>query len=277
MLFVFYPIVGTIYMSFLDRKTGNFVGFQNYNYVLFEKVYPLVKAKNIILGKFPMGALTHNVIWIAIHLPLTVFFGLLLAVLLRDVKGGAIIKSIIFLGMIIPMVVGGVLMRFMFDIDAGIVNAVLRFIGLGSFARDWTFFPDTALLSVILGSVWIWTGFCMIVYSAGLQNIPVEIYEAAKIDGASRWKTFWRITVPMLKSTTLVVVTMTVLWELKIFDIVYVATFGGPGGASRVLAFDMYLEAFYSYNYNTASAIAVLLTLLTFGFAAYMVSRMAKS
>jgi len=81
----------------------------------------------------------------------------------------------------------------------------------------------------------------------------------------------------MLKSTTLVVVTMTVLWELKIFDIVYVATFGGPGGASRVLAFDMYLEAFYSYNYNTASAIAVLLTLLTFGFAAYMVSRMAKS
>lgn len=275
--FVFIPIVGTIYMSFFEKGTGNFVGLRNYRYVLFEAVYPLVNTKNVVSGEFPMGALIHNILWIAIHLPLTVFFGLLLAVLLRDVRGGTVMKSIIFLGMVIPMVVGGVFMRFIYDIDAGIVNEVLRTMGLGSFTRDWTFSSDTALLSVILGSVWIWTGFCMIVYSAGLQGIPIELYEAAKIDGASRWKTFWRITVPMLRSTTLVVVTMTVLWELKIFDIVYVATFGGPGGASRVLAFDMYLEAFYAYNYGTASAIAVLLTILTFGFAAYMVSRMARS
>lgn len=277
-LFVFYPIVSTVYMSFLEKGTGNFVGFQNYRHVLFGEVYPLVNIKNVVLGKFPMGSLIHNIIWIAIHLPLTVFFGLLLAVLLRDVKGGAMIKSIIFLGIVTPLVVGGVLMRFMLDVDAGIVNYLLRIMGLGSFARDWTAFPNTALISVILGSVWIWTGFCMIVYSAGIQGIPIELYEAAKIDGASRWKTFWRITVPMLRSTTLVVVTMTVLWELKVFDIVFVATQGGPGGASRVLAYDMYLEGFYTpYNYGAASAIAVLLTVLTFGFAAYMVSRMAKS
>jgi multiple sugar transport system permease protein len=277
-LFVFYPIVATVYMSFLEKGTGNFIGFQNYRHVLFGEIYPLVNTKNVALGKFPMGALVHNTIWIAIQLPLTVFFGLLLAVLLRDVKGGAIIKSIIFLGIVTPLVVGGVLMRFMLDVDAGIVNCIFRIMGLGSFARDWTAFPNTALISIILGSVWIWTGFCMIVYSAGLEGIPIELYEAARIDGASRWKTFWRITVPMLRSTTLVVVTMTVLWELKVFDIVYVATQGGPGGASRVLAYDMYLEGFYTpYNYGTASAIAVLLTVLTFGFAAYMVSRMAKS
>jgi multiple sugar transport system permease protein len=273
-IFVLYPVGDTIYQSFLAK--GNFVGLQNFNYVLFEKAFPLINIPNIQLGAFPMGALIDNLLWIVIHLPLTVFFGLAFAVLLRDVKGGTIIKSIVFLGVVIPMVVGGLLFRFVYDPDAGVVNALLRLIGLGNYARDFTFYPQTALISIILGSVWIWTGFAMIVYSAGLQGIPVELYEAAEIDGASRWKTFWRITVPMLRSTTLVIITLTVLWELKVFDIVYVATLGGPGGASSVMAYDMYLEAFYSNNLGSASAIAVLLTVLTFGFAAYMVNRMSK-
>jgi len=273
-IFVLYPVGDTIYQSFLAK--GNFVGLQNFNYVLFEKAFPLINIPNIQLGAFPMGALIDNLLWIVIHLPLTVFFGLAFAVLLRDVKGGTIIKSIVFLGVVIPMVVGGLLFRFVYDPDAGVVNALLRLIGLGNYARDFTFYPQTALISIILGSVWIWTGFAMIVYSAGLQGIPVELYEAAEIDGASRWKTFWRITVPMLRSTTLVIITLTVLWELKVFDIVYVATLGGPGGASSVMAYDMYLEAFYSNNLSSASAIAVLLTVLTFGFAAYMVNRMSK-
>ncbi len=269
----------TIVRSFLAEGTGKFIGFQNYLFVLFEKVNPLVNLPNIQLGVFPMGALIHNILWIVIHLPLTVFFGLAFAVLLRDVRGGTIIKSIVFLGVVIPMVVGGLLFRFVYDPDAGVVNALLRLIGLGSYARDFTFYPQTALISVILGSVWIWTGFAMIVYSAGLEGIPTELYEAAEIDGASKWKTFWRITVPMLRSTTLVVVTLTVLWELKVFDIVYVATRGGPGGASSVMAYDMYVEAFSDIvnpSYGAASAIAVLLTILTFGFAAYMVNRMSR-
>lgn len=274
-VFVLYPVAATIGQSFFSK--GNFVGLQNFNYVLFQKAFPLMNIPNIQAGDFPMGALIHNMIWIGIHLPLTVLFGLTFAVLLRDVKGGTIIKSIVFLGVVIPMVVGGLLFRFIYDSDAGVLNEFLRLIGLGSFARDLTVYSQTALISLILGSVWIWTGFAMIVYSAGLQGIPVELYEAAQIDGASRWKTFWRITVPMLRSTTIVVVTLTVLWELKVFDIVYVASLGGPGGASSVMAFDMYLEAFYSNNLGTASAIAVLLTLLTFGFAAYMVNRMSRS
>lgn len=276
-IFVLYPIINTIYVSFLSEGRGNFVGLANYNYVLFEKVNPLINIDNLLQGVFPMGALVHNIIWIGIHLPLTILFGLLFAVLLRDVKGGTIIKAIVFLGVVVPLVIGGVLFRYMYDKDAGVINAGLRVIGLGDYVRDWTQFRDTALFSVILGSIWIWTGFAMIVYSAGLEGIPKEMYEAAAIDGASRWKTFWRITVPMLRSTTLVVVTLSILWELKIFDIVYVATRGGPGGASSVLAFDMYNEAFFSNNLGTGAAIAVLLTLMTFGVAAYLVNRMSKS
>ena len=276
-LFVFYPIIDTVYMSFVDQD-GNFVGLGNYEKVFGTRIYPLVNAKNVALAKFPMGALVHNIFWIAIHLPLCVFFGLLLAVLLRDVKGGSIMKSVIFLGMVIPLIVGGVLVRFILDRDAGILNGILRVIGLGAYATDWTFYPNTALITVILGSVWLWTGFAMIVYSAGLEGIPVELYEAAKIDGASRWKTFWRITVPMLRSSTITVVTMTLLWELKIFDVIYIVTNAGPGGASDVMAFRMYIEAFqYPPNYGTATAIATILTVMTFGFAAYMVNRMTKS
>jgi multiple sugar transport system permease protein len=276
-IFVFYPIVDTVYLSFLSKNEGTFLGLKNYNYVLFEKVNPLINTANILKGLFPMGALIHNLIWVGIHLPLTVLLGLTFAVLLRDVKGGTIVKAIVFLGIVVPLVVGGVLFRYVYDRDAGVVNAALRVTGLGAFARDFTQFRDTALLSVILGSIWIWTGFAMIVYSAGLEGIPKDMYEAAEIDGASRWKTFWRITVPMLRSTTLVVITLTLLWELKIFDIVYVVTQGGPGGASSVLAFDMYSEAFQGNNLPTGAAIAVLLTLMTFGVAAYLVNRMSKS
>jgi multiple sugar transport system permease protein len=275
--FVLYPIVNTVYLSFFDQS-GNFVKLENYKKVFGTKLYPLINVKNVALGKFPMGALIHNILCMTIHLPLCVFFGLLLAVLLRDVKGGSIMKSVIFLGMVIPLIVGGVLVRFTLDRDAGVLNGILRAIGLGGLVADWTVYPNTALIAVILGSVWIWTGFSMIVYSAGLEGIPIDLYEAAKIDGASRWKTFWRITVPMLKPATIIVVTMTLLWELKIFDIVYIVTNAGPGGASDVMAFRMYIQAFESPpNYGTASAIATLLTIITLGFAAYMVNRMTKS
>ena len=275
--FVFYPIVNTVYLSFIDQN-GNFVKLENYKKVFGTKLYPLINVKNVALGKFPMGALIHNILWITIHLPLCVFFGLLLAVLLRDVKGGSIMKSVIFLGMVIPLIVGGVLVRFTLDRDAGVLNGILRAIGLGGLVADWTVYPNTALIAVILGSVWIWTGFSMIVYSAGLEGIPIDLYEAAKIDGASRWKTFWRITVPMLKPATIIVVTMTLLWELKIFDIVYIVTNAGPGGASDVMAFRMYIQAFeLPPNYGTASAIATILTIITLGVAAYMVNRMTKS
>lgn len=276
-IFVLFPVANTIYISLLNQE-GEFVGLDNYAEVFSREDF--WNPQNLIEGKPPpYGALIHNGIWILIHLPLSVFFGLLLAVLLREVKGGAIIKSAVFLGMVIPLIVGGILLRFIYDERAGILNGLLRVVGLGHLARTWTAFPQTILLALILGSVWIWTGFSMIVYSAGLEGIPVELFEAAKIDGASRWRTFWRLTVPMLRPATIVVVTMTLLWELKIFDIVWVIQQGGPGGASNVMALDMFMDAFFSIppNFGTASAIATLLTIMTFGFAAYMVNKMVKS
>lgn len=256
-VFVIYPVGRTAYISFFDEN-GTFVGLKNYSKVLTSR--EIIDLSGFSRG-FPLGALVHNIIWIAIHLPLTIILGLSLAVLLKGAKGGSIIKSIVFLGMVMPMIIGGVMINFMFDRNLGVVNA---FLGLFGFqAKSWTVYPDSALLSLIFGSVWLWTGFSVILYSAGLETIPKDYYEAAELDGAGPWKTFTKITIPLLKPITIVVATMTLLWELKIFDIVYVTTAGGPGGASNVMALQMYIYAFRALDFNRAAVVAVILTLFT--------------
>jgi len=258
-IFVIFPILNTIYISFLSSE-GEFVGLENYDAVIGSK-------KIFNLEGFPknppLGAFVHNMIWILIHLPLSIISGLIFAVILRDVKGSSVVKTLVFLGMVTPMVVGGLIIRYTFEKDVGIVNGLLSLIGLGDLARSWTAYPDTALFALIFGSVWLWTGFSMILYSAGLSTIPKDYYEAGMIDGASQFRMFYRITLPLLKSITVTVVTMTILYELKIFDIVLVATYGGPGEASSVLAFQMWLYAFRYFQFNKAAVVASLLTILT--------------
>jgi multiple sugar transport system permease protein len=256
-IFVVYPVARTVVLSFLDSD-GKFVGLQNYIKVLSSR--EIVNLEGLSRG-FPLGALVHNLLWIAIHLPLTLALGLVLAVLLRNVRGGVVIKSIIFLGMVMPMIVGGVMINFMFDRNLGIFNAFMEIFGIP--AKSWTAYPDTALLALIFGSVWLWVGFSTVLYSAGLETIPKDLYEAAQLDGASALKIFTKITIPMLRPITIVVVTMSLLWELKVFDIVYVATMGGPGGASNVLALQMYLYAFRAMDFNRSAVVAVLLTMST--------------
>jgi multiple sugar transport system permease protein len=259
LVFVIFPILQTIYISFLS-SSGEFVGLNNYSEILSDT--SIVNLAGFPKGP-PLGALVHNAIWILIHLPLSMFAGLALAIILRDVHGSSIIKAIIFLGMVTPLIVGGIILQFTFTERFGIITAFFDILGVEGLSRTWTDLPNTALFALIFGSVWLWTGFSMIIYSAGLATIPKEYYEAAKIDGAGPFKTFWRITFPLLKPLTITVITMTILYDLKIFDIVFVATFGGPGKASTVLAFEMWLQAFRFSNFNGAAVIATLLTILT--------------
>lgn len=273
-LIVIFPAVETIRWSFWSwdgLETTGFAGFENY--------VELFRSSSFInLARFPLqgppwGALIHNIVWVIIFIPVTAFLGLLFAVLFREVKGGSILKSMVFLGMVVPLVVGGIIIRFMFDERAGIVNALLRGVGLGDLARTWTAYPDTALLSLIMGSIWIWTGFAMIIYSAGLELIPKDLYESASVDGASAWKTFRRITIPMVRPATLIVVIMNLIYVLRIFDIVYVATAGGPGGASNVLALEGYYDAFRLLEWGQASAVFTFLTVAAAAISVFLVRR----
>ncbi len=266
LVFVVYPIIATILLSLnINPIPGTEIvegapGLENYVKVMSDKRF--LNPKGVEQASFPMGAIVHNVIWIAIHLPLTLVVGILFAVFLQYVKGGSIIRSFIFLGMVIPMIVGGLLIQFSFDKDLGVVNLLLKASGLGFLAKTWTIYPDTALFSLILGSVWLWSGFTVTMYSAGLSSLPREVIEAAIVDGADFKTILFKIIIPMLKPVTLTVVAMTILWDLKIFDIVYASTQGGPGGASNVLALLMYEYFARLGDYAMSATVATILTLV---------------
>ncbi|MCD6541418.1 sugar ABC transporter permease [Candidatus Bipolaricaulota bacterium] len=261
-LFVIYPSIRTLWLSLFNED--GFAGLSNFAELFSDR--EIVDFSRFLRREPPWGALLHNLVWIAIHLPFTVGLGLVLAVVFSKVKSWwvGIARGAIYLGIVTPLVVGGVIIRYLFEKHAGLVPQVLGALGAGvPWSAGWTAYPETALLALIIGSIWLWTGFSMVLHSAGLSTIDRELYEAAQIDGASEWAQFRHITLPLLRPVTLVVAAMTFLWELKIFDIVYVATMGGPGGASNVLALEMYFSAFRELNPYRASAIATLITLFS--------------
>src|SRR2546428_7980028 len=271
-LFVGYPVLATIGVSFFDAN-GHFVGFANYGNVLGSP-------DTINLNGFPKpppyGRLIISGIWIAINLPLSVFLGMWLALVLQEVRGAVWVKTAIFIGMVTPLVIGGIMMLYVFDGAVGIVPRFFDSIGIHALGNGWLQRPTTLLFGLIFGSVWLWIGFSLIVYSAGLTTIPKEYWEAAQMDGASAWQTFRKVTWPLLRPTTLTVVTMTILWELKLFDIVFAATNpnGGVGGAADVLALQMFRYAFMADgNFNDAAVVATLLTGLTLLVSAWMFKR----
>ncbi len=260
------------YLEVVYEEAGEAIGLQNYNEVLTSR-----DTINLEDAPWPpLGTLIHNFIWIAIHLPVTLFAGLFLAIILKDMRGASFIKGAIFLGMVTPLIVGGMILRFIFTQDAGLVPSLFGALGIDRVVLGGreiclvctlTLQTETLLFGLIFGSVWLWTGFSLIVFSAGLTTIPKDYFEAAKIDGASPFQIFRRITFPLLRPITMVVITMTVLYELKIFDIVIASTnaSGGVAGAADVLALQMYRYAFVALPFepNLAAVVATLLTFLT--------------
>ncbi len=292
LMFIAFPVLATLFLSVglqlnlgavlsgnpADVLTGEITA-EHYDFVLTHR-------DTFNLDGFPkwppLGTVAHNAIWIAIHLPLTMFTGLALALILRDVKGASVVKAAIFIGMVTPMIVGGIILRFLYTGGVGIVPAFFEAIGVEALSGSWMSRPETVLFALVFGSVWLWTGFSLIVYSAGLTTIPKEYFEAAKVDGASSFRVFTRIVFPLLKPITLVVVTMTVLWNLKIFDIVFAATnpSGGVGQAADVLAIQMFRYTFLTSNFEIGfargAAVAALLTLLTLVATAWLVRRLSR-
>jgi len=269
---VIIPVVSTISLSFFS-SSGAFVGLDNYGTILSSP-----ETIDLRDTRIPYGTLVNNLLWTVIHLPMSMFTGLFLALLLQKVRGASVVKSFIFLGMVTPMIVGGIILRFLFDEKSGVVPRFFGLVGLKGLAIQWMQFPSTLLFGLIFGSVWLWTGFSFIVYSAGLTTIPKDYFEAAQIDGASPWRTFRRITWPLLKPMTIVVITLTVLWELKLFDVVFAATNtqGGVSSAADVLALQMFRYGFASIppSYNLAATVATILTLLTLLSSAWLFRRM---
>ncbi len=255
-VFLALPIVGVVAISLLDwsglSMTGiAWAGLDNYATLANDDVF--------------WQALLHNVVFIGAGASAMVVLGLVLAVLLEQgFRGSNFFRGVFFIPTVMSMVVVGIVFMLILSPELGLVNPLLRGLHVGGFARAWLGDPATALATVIGVDVWKNFGLSMFLFVAGLKGIPGEYYEAASIDGASAWQRFWSITLPSLRPVTAVVVTLASINTLKLFDLVYVMTAGGPNHASEVLTTWMYQQGFKFNNMGYGSALAVVLLIVTF-------------
>lgn len=259
--FIIYPGVTTLYLSLRNNQNTDWASttcqagqpcwgiFENFRYALTSDVM--------------LTAFGNNIKWILLMVTGTVLFGLLIATLADRVRYEAVAKAIIFLPLAISFVGAGVIWKFVYDFETsgnqiGLLNAIIT--GLGFKPVSWLTTPQVNVLALILVGIWMWTGFCMTILSAGLKSVPTEILEAARVDGATEWRVFTGITLPIIAPTVAVVITTMVINVLKIFDIVYVMTGGNYG--TEVIANRMYNEMYINYNTGRATAIAIILILV---------------
>lgn len=256
-LFMLYPIIQSFLMSFRKRITlmgqTKWVGFDNYVAVLTDPLF-WHSLKNTII--FSIGM---------VLIPLILGLGLAIA-LNAKIPGMRVFRTIIFSPQVVPIVVAGVLFSWIFNID-GILNSFLLFIGIIEERIAWLGSPSLALPSVMVMAVWRRTGYYMVILLAGLQGIPSEVYEAAKIHGKSRWKTFRHITLPLLRPALLITVALGVIDSIKLFSHVYAMTGGGPAHASEILSTYFYTISFKYYQFGKGAATAFILFVIALALA----------
>lgn len=252
LVFVFYPILETVRTSFFrwDGFSQNrvFIGLENYRSLLNDSQF--------------LVALSHNLIFILFYSILPIIVGLFLASLLgrKPIRGLTFFRAGLFLPQVLSMVVVGVIWRWIFNPAFGPLNLLLKSIGLASWAKPWLGDFTWALPSVGLIGTWVEYGFCMVLFLAGIQRLPPDFYEAAELDGANDLQQLWYITLPSLRPEFGVALITTMIAALRVFDLVYVTTRGGPGDQTLVAAFLVYRSAFVQNRIGYAAAVATVLT-----------------
>lgn len=218
----------------------------------------------LVRDQFFLRALAHTFVYAAIALTVEFILGLALALLLNSaVMGRGLFRALLLVPMMIAPVVVGVIWRLMLNSNFGAVNGTLNRFGVNADKLTWTGSPKLAMTSVIAADVWQWTPFVFLILLAGLQAIPVEPYEAALVDGSSRWQTFRHVTLPLLKPAILIVLLLRTMDLLRVFDHIFILTEGGPGFATEMLSLYIYRTAFRFSNFGYAAAMSFVLLAAT--------------
>lgn len=253
-IFVFGAVVFSLFLSFFEwdmLTKPTFVGLKNFTKLLLEdRTFHLV---------------FRNTLWFVLGtVPTRVLLGLVLAlVLVRNIPGRTFFRAVVFLPVIIPTVAAAMVWRWIFNADFGLLNDFLYQIGISNLPR-WLSDPKWALTAIVILSVWKDVGFSTVMFMAGLQSIPTTVYEAAQLDGASAWRTFIHITLPLLSPTTFFVIVINVISSFQVFDQAYVLTGGGPGNATNTIVYYIYNNAFQWFRMGYAAAIAWVLFAVIF-------------
>jgi multiple sugar transport system permease protein len=252
-LFVLGPLIAVFVFSTQSRNllTGQvtYIGMQNYQDLFTAD--PLFK-KTVI----------NSLVFTAGLVPLNIILALTLAILLnRQTRSARIFQTIFFGPVVTSAVAWAIVWRFMLQGEQGVVNQVLAIFGLHG--PNWLFEPNWAMFSVIFTRAIKGVGLNMVIFLSALANIPEEFTDAARVDGANDWRIFRNITFPLLAPTTLMVIIITVIGSLKVFDTIVLLTNGGPSNATTVLVYYIYYQAFKFFETGYASGLAVILFLIT--------------
>jgi multiple sugar transport system permease protein len=260
-----FPTVYVLNVSFrdfhlTDPTAGNpFVGLENYKTLLSSPEF--------------FAALWKSVLFTVASVGLTFVIGMAIALLLNrsDVWGTGLTRTVILVPLIFTPLVIGATYRFMLERDNGVINEFLDLVGLERipFLAD----PVWAMISVILVDVWQWTPFAVLVLLAGLESLPVEPFEAARMDGASRWAEFWYITLPLLAPVIAVVLLIRTMDAFREFDKIFIMTGGGPGTATQTLPIFLYRSGFQDFNMGFSAATGVIMLIIVTVVSSFYVKR----
>lgn len=267
--FLVYPMLSSLYVSLFEwdglSAEMTFVGLRNYTRIFFE-------------DEVALRALWNNILWTVGTLIIPTGLGLALALALnRGLRGSVVFRTIFYGPSVLPLVAVGLIWSWMYNPHFGAVNIALKAVGLDWLARGWLSDYDTALAATFVTQVWSHVGFPMILYLAGLQAIPKDYYEAARLDGANAWQSFRYVTLPGLAEAHVIVLSLAVIQAFKVFDIIYTMTYGGPGRTTQVLGTWMYFQTFQYYNAGYGAAIAWVIAFIVLVIAIPYVRRMSRN
>ena len=258
--FYAYPLYRNLDLSLRDYTVRSFVqggapftGLANYRRVFDDPTF--------------VPALTHTAVFTAASLAFQFAIGMALAVFFhRHFRLSATLRALFLVPWLLPLIVSSSTWSWMLNSEAGVVNAVLR--GFGADPVNWLTSPDWALVSVIIANVWIGIPFNLVLLYSGLQGIPPQIYEAAALDGAGGWQRFWRLTLPLLRPISAITLLLGLVYTLKVFDIIWIMTRGGPADASTTFATWSYQLGFGSLlpRFGPGAAVGNLLIVAALAF-----------
>ncbi|NMB11763.1 MAG: sugar ABC transporter permease [Firmicutes bacterium] len=259
-IFMFYPLLSSFWLSLTEYnivKPPTFIGLDNFRELYHDPIFHI--------------AFKNTLMYTAVVVPTCIVFPLLLALLVnRTLRGMAFFRSIIYLPVITAMPIAGIMWKILYS-QQGFINGFLQWVGLRKGPIGFLSDPDVALLSIIFVTIWKASGYYMMLYLGGLQSIPVELDEAATVDGANVFQRFWNVTLPLLKPSFVLVVIISAIGALKVFGEVYVMTGGGPADSTNTIVYYIYRQAFVFLKMGYASAMGVVLFALLFVFSfAYM-------
>jgi len=249
---IVFPLIYSFYLSLLnyDLAVGpdaEFIGLRNYTEALTRD------------QRF-VESIWNTALIIAPALAFELLLGLAIALLLNRVTHGRpIVTALIAVPAMVSPVMAAMAWRMMYGVKFGAINNLGRQLGIIDVYFDWFSTPWLSILAVVLVDIWHNTPFMMLVLLAGLQSIPQELYQAARVDGASAWQSFWSITLPLLKFTMAVGVMIRMIDLTKIFGLIFILTYGGPGGSTETLAFNTYLVGFKDFRMSYASALSYVI------------------